>query len=494
MEERYPPVCQSCLPNVQARLQRNNYIAKSTALGGWLKDTKLRPVSSTSKTLISRYLKAVVWTMRGAIWVFASLSMLSWYLAGTINPTETGPSGQSSSWQNLSETAGDSLRNKRHWLPLSIIGAFWSPKGWQLLRDDSLRLDGTTDYNTLQLFIQALRFFSVFIAPHIQASPTIRARMSALCLALSILHIVLSFSILSITRKTEVSLKDNSTNLKDALSNSDKDVYDEHTSSVPKQQSVFQLESMFDKDPILAGDSDEENVRMPGTHDEDAMDWLPSPAQHYKSKESVLQQSNPSSMLSRSPFSTSIQPTSQLGRFSSASRSTFAESSKARDTQPALARQRFFAPERPTGLETLFNAAVTLDDEPMLVRSIKSVQASPGSPLIIIMTWSMVTSILLYRYQLPWIASISGAIMSLCSCAIDRPVSGVQRLELALWLSILLISTTLKYFSSWQDRGLGLALTWSAMLISVICHGYRFLRRAPKRKPARKARNRLIGL
>lgn len=40
LDIRYPPVCATCLPSVQDDIQRKNHMARTTALGGWLRQTK----------------------------------------------------------------------------------------------------------------------------------------------------------------------------------------------------------------------------------------------------------------------------------------------------------------------------------------------------------------------------------------------------------------------------------------------------------------------
>ena len=69
---RYPPVCETCLPAVEDEIRKKDAMARTQALGGWLKETKgkarQRRVSATlqEREKVSRELFA--WRIRGLLW------------------------------------------------------------------------------------------------------------------------------------------------------------------------------------------------------------------------------------------------------------------------------------------------------------------------------------------------------------------------------------------------------------------------------------------
>lgn len=69
---RYPPVCESCLPAVEDEIRRKDNLARTTALGGFLKETKgkerQRRVSGTLKEREKVTMQIVAWRARGCLW------------------------------------------------------------------------------------------------------------------------------------------------------------------------------------------------------------------------------------------------------------------------------------------------------------------------------------------------------------------------------------------------------------------------------------------
>ena len=460
MEERYPPVCASCAPNVQARLQRNNYIAKSTALGRWLTSTKYHSRSTLVKGSFLQYIRACIWILRGSIWVASCLSMISWYMTGALSPANQkfgmasdnmdGCKGSvlNESGHLTQESIRESLRLKRMWLPVSLLGALWSPKGLAMLLNQSLRIDGRSEYIKLQLFIQSLRFLTIYILPYLDLSTDMHKRLSILFLGLSILHPILSFNVLSVTSKTRVDLRDTSaTRLKDSIPEQVP-----MTDTTPHHQSVFQLGSSR-PDPILSEDSGE---------DEDTMDWQPSPKPSQILPPQFSGMSFGRSSHALSPFATSHPLPSGSG----------------------LAKQRFFAPERPTGLETLFNAAVNLEDEPMLVRSIKSVQKSPRPMALTFLISTVLMMPALYCNKAV-LAQILGSTLFLASAYLGI-AKGWDNLATLLWPLVSLV----QFFPA--SEKIKEMLLWSAGLLSIWMHGYwyiRIVRESKKRQIRRTKKN-----
>lgn len=77
---RYPPVCENCEDNVSKEIARKDALARSTALGGFLKDSRSKDRTRTAvaprRTRVGADKSLVVWYVRGALWVLTTLSAL----------------------------------------------------------------------------------------------------------------------------------------------------------------------------------------------------------------------------------------------------------------------------------------------------------------------------------------------------------------------------------------------------------------------------------
>ena len=81
LEVKYPPVCADCEERVRARLQRNNYLAKTSALGGFLKKRRMKDEYLVKWSLVM-WIRFGIWLVRGALWWVTSIVYLSWCLLG----------------------------------------------------------------------------------------------------------------------------------------------------------------------------------------------------------------------------------------------------------------------------------------------------------------------------------------------------------------------------------------------------------------------------
>lgn len=74
---RYPPVCEKCLPAVEEEIRSKDSMARTKALGGWLKQSKgkekQRKVSGSSKQREKLGVQLAAWKIRGCLWVFTLL-------------------------------------------------------------------------------------------------------------------------------------------------------------------------------------------------------------------------------------------------------------------------------------------------------------------------------------------------------------------------------------------------------------------------------------
>jgi hypothetical protein len=86
LETRYPPICADCLPGVEEEIKRRDNMARTSALGGFLKESKgkgkQRQVldNQGKKEALERQL--FVWKIRGALWIASVAVVLTTYGAG----------------------------------------------------------------------------------------------------------------------------------------------------------------------------------------------------------------------------------------------------------------------------------------------------------------------------------------------------------------------------------------------------------------------------
>lgn len=69
---RYPPVCDKCLPAVEEEIRSKDHMARTKALGGWLKQSKgkekQRKVSGSGKQREKLGVQLAAWRIRGCLW------------------------------------------------------------------------------------------------------------------------------------------------------------------------------------------------------------------------------------------------------------------------------------------------------------------------------------------------------------------------------------------------------------------------------------------
>lgn len=74
---RYPPVCDNCLPAVEEEIRSKDHMARTKALGGWLKQSKgkekQRKVSASDKVREKLGVQLVAWRIRGYLWALTLL-------------------------------------------------------------------------------------------------------------------------------------------------------------------------------------------------------------------------------------------------------------------------------------------------------------------------------------------------------------------------------------------------------------------------------------
>ena len=79
-------MCDSCLPLVEEEIRSKDHMARTKALGGWLKDSKgkdrQRHVSGTVKDRDYLTLEIFAWRVRGFLWVVSLILAMFGYTAG----------------------------------------------------------------------------------------------------------------------------------------------------------------------------------------------------------------------------------------------------------------------------------------------------------------------------------------------------------------------------------------------------------------------------
>lgn len=351
-------------------------------------------------------LKSLIWSLRALVWNISNFLMLIWFAVGVVLPATQLfgihlHSEVDLSFKNLflsslnekhisQELVKQIFHFMRVWLPISLVGAFWNPKGLEMIVEPSHRLTGKTEYIRLQMFIQCLRFASLYCVPMLNVTLGFHKRMSTLFLTLSFIHVVLSYNMLTLSPRTQLNLKDNAAHLKDSLPT----VVLEDEIEKPTEEALYTIVSSRADEQFHR----EDEPRISG----DSMDWEPSPP--------------PSTVTSPSPFTRNVGNNTVLPRmfpkqvFSQPREQYFSSNTMFRSALPSfsgpkpenetqrlvLAQQKFFPPDRPTGLENLFSAAVRLEDEPLLVRSIKSIQRTPRLAALLLLGLSVLLIPLAY--------------------------------------------------------------------------------------------------
>lgn len=85
---RYPPVCGECQPAVDEEIRAKDQMARTKALGGWLKQSKgkekERKVSSSSKQWDNLAIEIAAWRLRGGLWYTTLALVLAGHATGEV--------------------------------------------------------------------------------------------------------------------------------------------------------------------------------------------------------------------------------------------------------------------------------------------------------------------------------------------------------------------------------------------------------------------------
>ncbi|KAH7929338.1 hypothetical protein BV22DRAFT_1081109, partial [Leucogyrophana mollusca] len=349
---RYPPVCANCLPAVEEEIKQKDHMARTKALGGWLKESKgkerQRQVSSTSKEREKLEVHLTAWRIRGLLWVSTLLMVLMGHSAGR--------------W-SFPHFVGRLLPVLPVLTLFSLLWTAWDPTYHSFrkarIQGRDLRVQGKNHYIILQMTAWLSRLLtSVLLAlpqyssswdylniAHFPASSKSRIYCS-ISLIFEISVVVASFTVLHLRQPPPIRLIDTSSHQLSFPSRATSEV--PHTDSarpspVPTRPSTSEPDllaslSLSSKpvvqpnNPIFglpsllsSAQPSASPIKVDEDEDEDAMDWTPT---HSSS--------------SRPPKAKKILDDDDDGSW--------------------LRPQRFFPPERPTGLESLFASTKLADD------------------------------------------------------------------------------------------------------------------------------------
>lgn len=84
VERRYPPVCAACLPAVEEEIGKRNHMARTNALGRWLKQSKgkQKQTAATVEDLVHFDRDLKMWKLRGCLWLLTLVGFIAGNTAG----------------------------------------------------------------------------------------------------------------------------------------------------------------------------------------------------------------------------------------------------------------------------------------------------------------------------------------------------------------------------------------------------------------------------
>ncbi|KAH8835905.1 Ima1 N-terminal domain-containing protein [Flagelloscypha sp. PMI_526] len=366
LEARYPPVCDSCLPLVQDKIQEKDNMARMTALGGWLKNTQGRHLQrhrSTSydppdprekgkgKTTPLDPLELAAWRIRGVLWVSSLCLSVLGGLSGLLD------------W-NLSSYVS-LLRPIFPLLALlSLIWTNWDPTYESLKRAQwqgrDIRQRGKWEYTQAQMFAWATRVLtcSLISLPWYRPDQDVFGKSTrfsqvyfTFTLLVELFSLIRSCLVLRLAQPPAIRLID--------------------TSAHKRLGSV---------DPTGTRSTSRPSTPMPFPNREQPPPSLP-PTQHTEDFLASLTLSS-TPVFTRPPvfgvpsMTSAIQPqSSEPDAMDWSPTNGTDRNHRGRDPTSYIRPQTYFPPEEPTGLEDLFNRATSLvDDSP-----VRDVQMSESS-------------------------------------------------------------------------------------------------------------------
>ncbi|KAL0951432.1 hypothetical protein HGRIS_008125 [Hohenbuehelia grisea] len=362
LDARYPPVCDACAPAVEDEIKEKDSMARLKALSGWLKQSKGKEQHrrvSGPKEREQVVHELFWWKSRGALCLLSTLASVTYDVSGAF--------GHPPSWiLRISDI-----------LPyLSLVSAFWhfwDPTYSSLRRSQiqgrDVRVHGKAIYIGVQILVWLSRFTTAvllsigsndplrdYLHLHQYPSSSLSCLYFSVCFAIELSAPITALFVLRIQHPPAIRLVDTKSHTKSRSSTPSQGSFssqlDGYTSAraspapppgdmdllasltlsskpvITPTKPVFGSPSLSNKASSQpapdrsAMDQDDDDSRM---QVDDAMDWTPTdPSRH------------------RSPAKRRAVPENDDGTW--------------------VRPQRFFAPEKPTGLEGLFERTRLADE------------------------------------------------------------------------------------------------------------------------------------
>ncbi|KIY45770.1 hypothetical protein FISHEDRAFT_66817 [Fistulina hepatica ATCC 64428] len=355
LERRYPPVCSNCQLIVDEQIKKSDQMARSQALGGWLKRSKSKAtgtISSDASDIPASSHRPgrdiIAWRLRGLLW-FVTLALSLWINhAGAFGSRPFNPMMVPGTFYPI-------------FIFVSLLWTAWDPT-YEILRraqiqGRNLRIRGKQKYIIFQLSAWLSRLVTSILfalatwdadASYIGFTAFDGSQRSHVyfyvSLAIELLAFVGSCSVLRVTRPPKIRLLDGgASKASEGADVQEKKAGSRGTKAASQEPldplqppDLFSLLSLSSK-PVISPESKPSPVfgvpslgkaqtPPPPGKDENAMDWTPTDGD--------------------------------------ASRRN-ARSEDQHDISSWIRRQHFFAPEKPTGLESLFEGTRLVDDVKM---------------------------------------------------------------------------------------------------------------------------------
>ncbi|KZT72799.1 hypothetical protein DAEQUDRAFT_808781 [Daedalea quercina L-15889] len=378
IEARYPPVCADCAPAVEEEIRRRDNMARARALGGFLgaSNPHRRRVTRTQRDRDKLTRQITFWKVRGCLWLACLVCTLGSYAlvavgyAGFHIPDSVKPGLPALAF-------------------VSILWTAWDPTYGSLKRAEyqgrTVRQQGKREYNTLQVIAWLSRCCtSLLLAmsrfqpewdqlwPWTNPDSPLTRKYCIASLALELIILARCFTTLRLERPPPVRLTEAASQGKQSLAS----VTSAPTSHgatpaiepdllaplslsskpvvIPPPGSsnpIFGMPSFVanptaamsgygpDNNPFedSAMDVEDDNEAGSRRRDPDAMDWTPTIPSPQK----------------QTPQDPNVQ-------------------GRSHDDGSWLRPQRFFAPEEPTGLESLFSTTIKLSDDEQAAAAARS--------------------------------------------------------------------------------------------------------------------------
>ncbi|KAF8349745.1 Ima1 N-terminal domain-containing protein [Amanita rubescens] len=328
LHARYPPVCDSCLPAIEEEIQNRDHMARTKALGCWLKESRgkdhRRRVSGSTKDRDHLTFEILAWRARGVLWMFSLVLALLGYSVGFFR--------YSIPWMVHASPLLPIL------VMISLLWTAWDPTYSAFrkaeLQGRDVRVKGKRTYIFLQMTAWFLRLFTATMLtvrhykPHIRPSQEHTQVYLLFTLAVEITVFAASLFVIRLQQPPAIRLINSKSHASSLSRSATPAGHSRATtpgisthSAVEPDLTTLSLSSK----PIIAPPNPSLHVL---TEDLDEMDWTPTDPVAYSTFQKRKQRSE-----------------------------TF-------DDDVVIRPQRFFAPEQPTGLEGLFQKTRLTDDAP----------------------------------------------------------------------------------------------------------------------------------